>query len=272
MPIITQPSHPTSHHRHATAGNWRKRLIAAGLVTMLLIILLIITIYILVTYRPSAYHPCTLTKAQQQSAEQHGWKKSQEFYNNINWMKPFTISLDETMFNDLLMLDVTNEFLGRTMSSADGRLRYVQLSLTQGQINLMAQFHYKGLSGVLTVVLEPIRTEQNRLQLTIAAVRIGAMPLGRGTIARALRPALTVLQQHMQKDCADGNNNRNQRYNNELIDYLLGWAAEFCQQQRIGVDHVFQATEDKDKLAFINEIRISDGRIELDIEPVTVQQ
>ena len=234
---------------------------------LLCIALILVTAYLLITYHPPTYHPRTLSKDEQQIAEQRITLKAQHFYNNIHEMVPFNITFDTQILNELFLLDDTRNFINRSFSQSNPQIHNIQVNLSNNEIILLGTLRYKGVKLVLSISLVPKQTTNHQWYIYLGTVKIGALPLPKYFMGHELQIICEALKQEAEKYTMNDEENRNNSSRKELTKNSLLWAADFFQQQKIRIDSEFQATEDEDKLAFIKNIRIFDEQIALAIEP-----
>ena len=232
------------------------------LLPVLCLCLLITLAYLMIIHHPSDYRPMHLNEQQQQLAEESGWKKSQEFYNNIHIMQPFTISFEQLHLNNLLLLDETEKFLDKLSENSPYRPEQLQIRITDDSLQLMGQIRYKGINTVLTIGCEPVLQENGCLKLTMLPVKVGAISIPHRLMKNYLAQAVQFQpQQRKNHDIANNN-----ELSDELIYNIAPKLRRLIDNRYVIWEPVFRAVEDK--LARITNVRLTTGRIELEIQPL----
>jgi hypothetical protein len=252
-----------------TRKKWKSQLKRLLFVLGLLIItvcLVFAGVYLAVVYRPADYDPQPLSIAQQQRVENEGWKKSEEFYNNVHKMEPFTICFEQRMLNNLLGHDEADKFFDKLSPRIAGILHQPQLKLADGSIQMMARISYAGVNFVLTVGFKPAITDTGHLKLVMLPIRVGALHLPEMLIKKHLAQAARALEERGKKynDIGDSESADDLMYN------LVSVLRQLIEKRQVTVKPEFRAVEDK--RAELVGIRIDDGHIELDMQPLMMSK
>lgn len=235
--------------------------------------LLLVVGYVMITYRPAAYRPRLLSKAQQEQTEQLGFKKTEELYNKVNMAEPFTIAFRQGWLNDLLMLAEQRQWVEKISPEASDQVRQLQVRLADNRIYLMGEVSLKGVSTVLTMGLDVWAAGPDRLDMKLTEVKAGALTVPTDVVAR-------VLSGFCQRGCAIEANEKGpgeakcgagpkKAVARDLWARLGPLAQQLAQDQQVTVDNVFTATEDG-KQGRITEVIIGGGQIEFGIEPLPI--
>ena len=195
-------------------------------------------------------------------AEEMGWKKSEQFYNNIHIMDSFTISFEQLLLNKLLLLDDTEKFLDKLAANSPYRPEQLQIRITNDSLELMGQIRYKGRILVITIGCEPKLMENGSLKLTMLPVKVGAMNIPHRLIKNYLAQAVQF-QPKQKKNHEISNRNE---LSNELIYSIAPKLRRLIENRYVIWEPVFRAVEDK--RARITNVSLSTGRIELEIKPL----
>ena len=148
----------------------RHRLRNGMLVVLSLVILGGGMVLTLTAHRPGKYKPAVPENPEVVSPYLTH-ELAPEFYNQVQLDRPFELAVDQAGLNDIL-------------SRGKWPMQFGELTLSmptvlfgEGQITLMAEVDYNGLSAVVSLIMLPEIDEAGMLNLNIQTVYLGAMPI-----------------------------------------------------------------------------------------------
>ena len=276
--------YPGSRERKPPTAQRRKK--RRSVVSVLLTIALALTAfllagattgYFLITHRPADYHPRQwsadpkVRKQQQKDAENRGLKKSEEFYNNVHRMEPFTFRFEQSIINEILLLDDLQKYFERKSKDIARMVGQLQISIKENQIHLMGEVKYQGMTTIMTVSIGCTLINPDQVEMSLKTVKAGAMSIPQGIIDKYLESMAQYLQFEFP-----GKKQNKRKGNSSDVDELLELLvispqhlSEVIMNKSMKYSTTFRAVEDK--YARITAIEIGDGYVDMSLEPFWVE-
>jgi len=232
--------------------------------------------YFLITHRPADYQPRQWSsdpkdrKEEQKDAENRGLKKSEEFYNNTHRLNPFTIRLEQSMINDILLLDDLREIFVNKSPDLANKIRQIQISFNNNQIHLMGETHLEGVTSIIKVsyVIQLLKNNE-KVEVSLESIKAGLLPIPQRSIEEQLRrlgkKIIEKFDQKKTQKSKKNNNNKLVDWGFEMPEYFIRLFAKALIDRQATQPAVFQAVEDK--FARFTNLEIGDGYIDMSLVP-----
>ncbi|MBN2374875.1 MAG: hypothetical protein JXD22_00640 [Sedimentisphaerales bacterium] len=222
-----------------------------------------LTMYFLLKHQPADYRPVALDPPQQKLAKKHGDQKYNELYNSTHRMQPFVINFDQVLLNQLLSLDNTRDFIKTRWPEFAQQFRNPQISFDNGKIHLMGQTTLKQRQFVMVLTFVPRLTNDGQLEITLDSVSAGALKIPNSILDTQLR---NLTQKFIHETNTPLKTSYPNDQNTQMVDDLTIQLAELINKRKILLDSQFRVVEDKSTR--IEALRIDNGRIELLLQPI----
>jgi hypothetical protein len=257
---------------HDDEGMKRKKRILKILVIVLplAVVLLILLVAAMLTASPGGYDPRPVTEEQGRQAEDYAWAKSQQVYNSVNRVEPFTLSVDERQINTLILWAYD-----RWRVSNPGKdlpdFQQPQIRLAGDTLSIRSRVNYKGRGVVLSVDLAPRLLPDGRLEIQLLPIRAGLIPLPRTLTDQYLKEAAGGLSRIPDALGFSAKNKKSPAKGPDPKTDFDWWASvEPCLNELILNHQVIVPAEfvvDRDVTAKITNIAIHDGQLDLTAVP-----
>jgi hypothetical protein len=230
-----------------------------------------VLISVLILVRPSGYRPEVLTEEQGRHAEDYAIGKTQQVYNGVNRIEPFSLSLDEKEINRLILW-VYNRWQTST-NGADPVFLKPQIRLAGNQLSVSGSVKYKGVSVVISVGFGFRIMQDGQLEIRLLPVKAGLIPLPRNVTDRYFREAAHGLARNnagLWFPASDSESSTgNEKSDFDLWKTINPYVDELIENRRIVLPPEFMI--DHEKQARITAVAIHSGRIDLTVKPVVIK-
>lgn len=251
--------------QHRNRRTLRRILITLGLL-LALVLIAAASAFALFRADPADYHPRPLSPDQQQEAEFLAQKKAETFYNNTHRLQPFSITLEQDLLNNLLLLDDTQQFLDRHYPSLSRHLSRPQIAFHAGRLRLLATVTLEDRPIVLAVTLTPSLDEYGNLAVELTAVHAGRLPLPDSLVHDRLAQLADHLPQPPDTTIpADSLTSVSTSASDDILTILFDRLHELLTTGRTVLPARFRAVEDKS--ATITDLQLLPGRLQLSLDP-----
>ncbi|MBN1437358.1 MAG: hypothetical protein JW936_09800 [Sedimentisphaerales bacterium] len=244
-----------------------RRLIISMVVFILLCGIALYVMYSMITHRPAAYAPRQLTAQQREEATDRGVLKFNELYNAVHELEPFSITLEQNLINDLLVVNESQPYWQEVVERSGGRLGLPQIEFAQGVMRLMVLVVLEDIEAVITLELLPEMNGDGQLILSVGDIHAGAMPVPKSILQDYLSRAVSGLRDVSVSDAGPLDDQADSE--ERLADHFGRWAIP-ALVTLVDEQQVLVPTEvpiDVDRWARIKDVRVGAGTVEFDLEP-----
>jgi len=225
-----------------------------------------LTLYFLLKHQPADYHPVALDQPQQKQTKKLGDQKYNELYNSTHRMQPFVINFDQALLNQLLSLDDTRDFINTRWPEFAQQFRNPQISFDNGKIHLMGQTIQKNRQFIMVLTFAPRLTENRQLEITLDSVSAGALKIPDSILDTQLR---NLAQKFIHETTTPLKTSSPTDYSTQMVNDLTTLLANLIDKRKILLSSQFRTVEDK--ATRIDALRIDNGRIELLLQPIELE-
>ena len=235
---------------------------------MLACALMLVIAYLMIVYQPRSYAPRQLTAAQQQQARARADLKAAELYNRVHELRPFTINIDETMVNDLLLHDDTQRYWQQVVQRSGGRLGLPQVDFQKGLIELMVLVEHEETRAVLSVGIAPTITGDGQLLVRLSSLHAGAMPLPNSILQNYLRQILDGLADASASALAAHDGQPDDEADIVLwsTDDVRGKLRELVDNTEFTIPA--DVPVDTSRVARVTQVEVTDDKVKFQVQPL----
>lgn len=234
------------------------RLKRAGLLITVCLTILFVSFYLLIVYKPSDYNPRPLSKLEQVKIATKGDKDIVAYiYNNVQKTDPFTLTIEQTLLNQILLLKDTRLFFPLDTQIQDIKINEPQIRFSEDSACLLTQITYKEVSFIVTFGLKVIQTDNEQLKFEMLPVYIGALRIPKLLIKDHLKQIAKQLQEK-QTTVNDTSGDDLETNIYQVISEVITFGVAYREP-------VLKQVSDKNIDARIKSFKIGNGSMKLDI-------
>jgi hypothetical protein len=233
--------------------------------------LLLLIVAAMLMAHPRGYDPRPVTEQQGRQAEDYAIAKSQQVYNSVNRIEPFTLSLDEQQINTLILW-AYDRWRVSNPGKGPPDFQQPQIHMAGNTLSVRSSVIYKGRSVVLSVDLAPRLLPDGQLEIRLLPIRAGLIPLPRSLTDQYLKEAAGGLSRVPEALGLPGEKKslaKDPKTNFDWWPTVEPYLNELLANHQVIVPA--EVVIDSDVTAKITNITIDKGRLDLTAVPTLIK-
>lgn len=219
----------------------------------------------MLNYRPGSYKPRELTEREVIETRSQADIMAADFYNSVQELNPFILRVSDEYLNRLLVHEDSQVFIKPLLDYGKGALSNPQLAFKKEVMTLMLLVKQDDFSSVVSLDLcLKVDNINGCVQANLKDIRAGAIPLPKKFLLEKLSSILSAVNNEQSSSAG-----MLQGLSGSLQEQVMPALKDLCDYQQVIFSSEFMV--DSGRMAHITGIEISEGIMELRVDPISVK-